>query len=279
MLDADTVAETVLKVLLPEYTYLFPDKSVTLPECTYNTYVVPLVRLLLGVIVKVLPLMEVVVDMFFPELLIRSIHPVPFLMDSLNVTLIALLTAMFVALFVGSVLFMVGAVLSVLKVLLPEYTYLFPDKSVILPECTYNTYVVPLVRLLLGVMVNMLLLMLVVIATDFPLLVFSSIHPVPFLMDSLNVTLIALLTAMFVALFVGSVLLTVGAVKSAVAFFVAFAVVVAADTLHKLSDAMLKTIATAKNNFILILPPPNPKTTPTIFNNLNIKFPKFKKSF
>ncbi|WP_218105079.1 hypothetical protein, partial [Methanobacterium sp. A39] len=64
---------------------------------------------------------------------------------------------------------------------------------------------------------------------------------------------------------------TVGAVKSEPALTV--------DTLHKLSDAMLKTIAIAKSNFFLILPPPNPKTTPTIFNNLNIKFPKFKKSF
>jgi hypothetical protein len=61
---------------------------------------------------------------------------------------------------------------------------------------------------------------------------------------------------------VGSIFFIVGAVKSELAL--------TADTLHKLSDTMLKTIATAKNNFLLILPPPNPKTTPTIFNNLNI---------
>ena len=144
-------------------------------------YCVVLVKLLLGVIVRTLPLIEIVTGMYVPVArFLTLIERVPAFIDSLNVILITLLTATFTALFVGSVLFMVGAVPSVLKVVLPAYKYLFPDKSVTLPECTSNVYLVPLVKLLVGVIVNILLLMLVVNATAFPLLVFNSIQPVPF---------------------------------------------------------------------------------------------------
>ena len=89
-------------------------------------------------------------------------------------------------------------------------------------------------------------------------------------------TLIDLLTATFVALFAGSALFIVGAVKSVLeAELVALTVPLAADTLLKLSNATPKTISVAKNNFTLILPPPCPKITPTIFNNFNIHFLKF----
>jgi hypothetical protein len=84
--------------------------------------------------------------------------------------------------------------------------------------------------------------------------------------------LITSFTTTFVALFEGLILFIVGAVKSALKIleFVALRVVLAADTLHKLNDTTQKKIAIAKSNFLLILPPPHPKTTPTIFNNLNI---------
>jgi hypothetical protein len=138
-----------------------------------------------------------------------------------------------------------------------------------LPVCINSEYWVPLVRLLVGVTVSVFPLIDCVNDTSFPLLSVSSIHPVPFLMDSLNVTLIALLVMIFVALFVGSTVFTVGAVKS-VDELVALTVALAADTLLKVSNATLKTMSIAKNNFTLILPPPCPKTTPAIFNNLNI---------
>ncbi|PAV05040.1 hypothetical protein ASJ80_12115 [Methanobacterium bryantii] len=89
-------------------------------------------------------------------------------------------------------------------------------------------------------------------------------------------TLITLLTATPIDLFVGSTLFTVGEFKSLVKLeLVVFTVVLSADTQLKLSDITLKTIATAKSNFLLIIPPPNPKTTPTLFNNLNRYFIKF----
>jgi len=42
---------------------------------------------------------------------------------------------------------------------------------------------------------------------------------------------------------------------------------------------MIETIIIAKKNLILILPPPNPKNTPKIFNSLNMFFKKYKKYF
>jgi hypothetical protein len=88
--------------------------------------------------------------------------------------------------------------------------------------------------------------------------------------------LITLLTATPIALFVGSTLFTVGEVKSVAELeLVVFTVVLSADTQLKPNDSTLKTIATAKSNFILIIPPPNPKTTPILFNNLNKYFIKF----
>ena len=188
----------------------------------------------------------------------------------MNVTLIVLLVTTFVDLFPGSTVFMVGAVLSVVNVLVHN-AILLPDKSVKLLECMITVYLVALVRLLVGVIVNTFPLMDLVSGTVFPLLFFSSIHPFPFLMDSLNVTLITLLTATLVALFAGSMLFIVGAVKS-VGELVALTVALAADTLLKIGNSKLKTIIIAKNNFTLILPPPCPKTTPTKFYNLILCF-------
>ena len=222
-------------------------------------------------------------DTAFPALSFNSIHPVPFLMDSLNVTLIVLLIATFVALFAGSTLFIMGAVPSVVNVL-PQSAILFPDKSVKLPVCKVKVYLVPLARLLVGVTVSTLPLIDLVNDTAFPLLSLSSIQLFPAFIASLNVTLIILLIDTFTALFEGSTLFIVGAVLSAVLVvtiklavlfellvifeFVVFAVETVADTLSKLSNAILKKISIAKNIFFVILPPPDPKTMSMWFHNL-----------
>ena len=93
----------------------------------------------------------------------------------MNVILIVLLIAMFVALFVGSTVFMVGAVPSVVNVLVHN-AMLFPDKSVKLPVCMITVYLVALVKLLVGFIVNMLLLIDLVKDIIFPALFFSSIQ-------------------------------------------------------------------------------------------------------
>lgn len=128
----------------------------------------------------------------------------------------------------------------------------------------------------MGFIVNTLPLINLVNDTDLPALSLSLILPLPILTGSLKVTLIVLLTATFTALFDGFVRVIVGAVKSIVELeLVIFTVALVADISLKLTNAMLETINTAKINFILILPPPNPKTMPKIFNNLNILSYKF----
>ncbi|MEL7670299.1 hypothetical protein [Methanobacterium sp.] len=92
--------------------------------------------------------------------------------------------------------------------------------------------------------------------------------------------MIVLLAATLTALEDGSILFTVGtvlsavlsaltelavAVKLTVLLVVIFELVVfevsdVADAPFKLSDAILKKISTAKNIFLVILPPPDPKT-------------------
>jgi hypothetical protein len=81
--------------------------------------------------------------------------------------LITLLTATFVVLFVGSVLFMVGALPSVVNVLLYNAS-LLPAKSVTLPVCRIKLYLVPLVKLLVGFIVSMLPLIDLVNGIFFP---------------------------------------------------------------------------------------------------------------
>ena len=106
---------------------------------------------------------------------------------------------------------------------------------------------------------------------DFPALFFNLMYPVPFFIDSLKATLIVLLVTTFVVLFAGLMAFMVGAVKSVVEVtLVAFTAVSVAHTLLRLIITMLKTISIAKKNFILILTPPDPKTTHNIFNSLII---------
>ena len=53
---------------------LLPDKSVKLPVCIITVYLVPRVRLLVGFIVSVFPLMDLVNDTVLPLLFFSSIQ-------------------------------------------------------------------------------------------------------------------------------------------------------------------------------------------------------------
>ena len=156
-------------------------------------------------------------------------------------------------------------------------------------ELNISRYCVPAVRLLLNVIVRMFPFTDAFKGMYCPVFRFlTPIADVPSFIGSLKVTLIVLLTGTFTALFVGSTLVTVGAllsavlsalnelavaVKLAVLLVVIFELVVfevsdVADTPFKLSDAILKKISTAKNIFLVILPPPDLKTMSTGFHNL-----------
>ncbi len=131
---------------------------------------------------------------------------------SLKVTLIALLRAMFFALFLGSVLVTLGGVPTVN--LLVFATVGLPARSVTAPARMVRVYS-DSASLLLGLMVNTFPLILFLNAIFLPLLFFSStLNLLPFLMASLKVTLIVLLGETLTAPFLGSTLVTLGEVPT-----------------------------------------------------------------